>query len=361
MKDLEVPKIERFNISWLSLTYQCNNKCVWCYAGSQNALESKDKIFDRSRLEDTLDLLRDLKVQSVLLVGGEPSLYPHIEDVVQQATNRGIGTHLVTNGRRAKDINFTRRLKAAGLKQAGFSIEGSNAMVHDYTTQVSGSYVEAMQGLENFLSEGITSAVTTVISRINEFDLNNMIDNTKRLGLKHHNFNLPNICIGGNNEHMMPMQESIKIYSDAYRYGKTQGIVASLLTPAPKCLFEPDILDQLKKEDCLANSPCQLSLGNNFVIDWNGDVVPCTHLTGYPMFNIFENGKVMSKDEFIENMNTQQAQLFRSKLNRYAIEECGTCDEKCSGGCPLYWLKYKPSEVIPGKPKLDVQLVKNGS
>ena len=127
-------------------------------------------------------------------------------------------------------------------------------------------------------------------------------------------------------------------------------MVAHLLTPTAKCLFDPKTLEELKKDECLANSPCQLTSGNNFVIDWNGDVVPCTHLTGYPMFNIFNDSKTMNRDEFIMNMNSPDAKQFRSKVNRYAIEECSSCDERCSGGCPLYWMKYNPNDIIPGKP-----------
>jgi radical SAM protein with 4Fe4S-binding SPASM domain len=120
----------------------------------------------------------------------------------------------------------------------------------------------------------------------------------------------------------------------------------------PICLFDYEIREELLSNRLISGGPCQLSHGKNFVIDYNGDVVPCTHMTGFPMANIFTNNGVFSKKEFLETYNSKDEIpfKFREKLNRAASKKCNSpnCDQPCSGGCPLIWTFFNPDKEIKG-------------
>jgi radical SAM protein with 4Fe4S-binding SPASM domain len=97
---------------------------------------------------------------------------------------------------------------------------------------------------------------------------------------------------------------------------------------------------------------CHILFGFNFVLDPNGDVLPCVHFSNYPIFNVYENGKVMSADRFREKYNNPNGenQRFRKELRRYPSEKCKNdgCWGPCTGGCSVFWLKYDPSKEIKG-------------
>ncbi len=137
--------INSFDLAWLSVTYACNSKCQWCYASSNTYEKMKGKALSKERIPGIINLISDLKIPRVILIGGEPTVYPHLEDTVRALNDKGILPNLVTNGRKFKDKDFTKRLFNAGLRSAGFSIEGSCAETHDATTQVKGSFAEAVQ------------------------------------------------------------------------------------------------------------------------------------------------------------------------------------------------------------------------
>lgn len=44
---------------------------------------------------------------------------------------------------------------------------------------------------------------------------------------------------------------------------------------------------------------------------------------------------------------------FREKMAHYPSVKCDGCLENCSGGCPLYWLKFNPDEQIKGSRLLE--------
>ena len=47
------------------------------------------------------------------------------------------------------------------------------------------------------------------------------------------------------------------------------------------------ILDYMKKDRAVTGR-CQIVPGNTFVLDYNGDVLPCTHFSGFSFFNILD-------------------------------------------------------------------------
>ena len=88
------------------------------------------------------------------------------------------------------------------------------------------------------------------------------------------------------------------------------------------------------------------------MIDYNGDILPCTHFVGFPLLNIFENGPEISKEEFISQYNNPKSTpyKFRESMNKYPSDKCNdtNCDEPCGGGCPLFWIRFDPSKEIKG-------------
>ncbi len=343
-----MPK-HKFSTTWLALTYNCNNQCDWCYANSNNLTEKQ--VFPEQYEDKTIDLLKSLGVKRTILIGGEPTIYPNIHGIINKITNSGIVAGLVSNGRKLKDHYFAKGLKDNGLKAISISFGSYCKEIQDKITRIPGSFDEATKGLENALSVGLKVSSNTVINKNNLGDLEKII-NTFGSKVDTMTWNFCGVCLSedSNNESVLSPRETAKAIQSIYNYTRSKGIKIKLVTPMPFCVFDKDYVEVFKKEEIISGGPCQLAHGKNFVIEYNGNVIPCTHFNNLPMMNIFDKEKVISAEDFIKNYLDPKGipSKFRGMVSKFPSKKCedGNCKESCVGGCPLIWKLFKPEEVI---------------
>lgn len=93
----------------LDINRRCNLSCRSCY----NVAEGEDKPL--SLIEQELDALMTMRrLDSVSIIGGEPTLHDDLLNVVRLITNRGLHSELFTNGMLLNDSR-TEELARAGL------------------------------------------------------------------------------------------------------------------------------------------------------------------------------------------------------------------------------------------------------
>ena len=74
---MELPK--RF-VGWLTVNRSCNLRCQWCYARNMG-FSAKDDM-SLSLAERCIKIYSDLPMKEVVLLGGEPTIYPYIVEAV---------------------------------------------------------------------------------------------------------------------------------------------------------------------------------------------------------------------------------------------------------------------------------------
>jgi len=92
----------RLRVAWIVVTYACNNKCNFCYAQSM----VKKFIEGESLLQMPLnfayqlvDELRKMGIKKFHLIGGEPTVYPHLIDLIEYIKmDKSCYVAVVTNG-----------------------------------------------------------------------------------------------------------------------------------------------------------------------------------------------------------------------------------------------------------------------
>ena len=149
----------------LLLTEQCDNYCLMC---SQPPKERDDSwLFDRARKVISL-LPPDARALS--LTGGEPTL--HADALIGLLEHCGriaprLSVHLLTNGRRFADPEFTRRYAAAGLADimAGIPLYAPEPGLHDFIVQAAGAFNETVHGILNLASLGQPVEIRIVVQR----------------------------------------------------------------------------------------------------------------------------------------------------------------------------------------------------
>lgn len=147
----------------LTLLTDCDNRCVFC-APDGSPPVSPGQLDDLDRALDGLRAQHD----SITLIGREPALHPALPAVVAAARQHGftrIGVQ--SNGRRLREPGLAAALRDAGLTDVHLSLHGHGPAIHDHHTGVEGSFVEAVEGLDAARHAGLTTVITTVLTRSN--------------------------------------------------------------------------------------------------------------------------------------------------------------------------------------------------
>jgi His-Xaa-Ser system radical SAM maturase HxsC len=150
----------------LLTTDECNNRCLFC---SQPPKES-GSYFNEAQVA-----LANFSGEGVIgLTGGEPTLF--WKDLLSLLENSETwqgdrNFHLLSHGRNFSNTAFVDQLARADFDFSkllfGIPVHGYRADLHDYLTNVAGSYGETMDGLINLGYAGANLEVRIVVNSYN--------------------------------------------------------------------------------------------------------------------------------------------------------------------------------------------------
>lgn len=145
--------------------YHCNNNCQFCLnIHKRNSIPQKTTLQIKKEMVEA----KNSGTTYLELVGGEMSIRPDIVDLIKFAKEQDFKTIMMsTNGRMYSYENFAKKIVAAGLNSLVFSIHGHTAQLHDFLTQVPGSFSQLKKGLENIRKAGLKNigSNTTIVKQ----------------------------------------------------------------------------------------------------------------------------------------------------------------------------------------------------
>jgi sulfatase maturation enzyme AslB (radical SAM superfamily) len=158
-------RITRRGILWVGQT--CNLRCHFCYfldrieneRHPEHAFMGLDKARDICRT-----LVERYGNNSIDIQGGEPTLWPHIGELVSYCASIGLSPTLVTNAQVLSDRDLVRRLKHAGVRDFLVSVQGLGD-VYDSIVGRPGASGLQMKALRNLQEEGVPFRFNTVCSK----------------------------------------------------------------------------------------------------------------------------------------------------------------------------------------------------
>lgn len=160
--------------NWVRLTYDCNNRCVFCLDSETHVGEMRDREEVRRQVLDG----RRAGATRLILSGGEPTIHPDYVDFIRLGARAGYRRiQTVTNGRLFAYPDFLGRCLDAGLGEITFSLHGPNARIHDALVGVKGAFEQEVAGLKNAVADGRPVVnVDIVINRANVRHLAEMLE-----------------------------------------------------------------------------------------------------------------------------------------------------------------------------------------
>ena len=143
------------------ITTKCNLKCKHCFAEA-----TEERAHNELSTEEAFRLIDDLAkwgIGLLLLSGGEPLCREDFLEIASYATKKGIKTGVGSNGTLI-DATMARKMKEAGIKTVGISIDGADARSHD-SLRGEGSFYRALGGASACKTEGLPFQFNMVIRK----------------------------------------------------------------------------------------------------------------------------------------------------------------------------------------------------
>lgn len=156
MHSLDHPVAVNFHI-WP----KCNLACTFCYATFPQARRSLAMVDALA----VIDRLVEAGTEKITFVGGEPTLYPHLAEVVLHAALRGLTTCIVSNGARLRQV-----LDKVGdaVDWVGLSVDSGDEAIQRELGRGSGNHVAKSIVLADLIHDrGIRLKLNTVVTALN--------------------------------------------------------------------------------------------------------------------------------------------------------------------------------------------------
>lgn len=158
----------------IEFNQSCNFRCIYCYA-SENAQRRNE--LTKEEFIDIIGQAKDLGARKIIILGGEPMLYPHIVEMIQSIRKQNMEIELFTNG-----TNITGEM-AQTLHdyhvRVVLKMNTFDESLQDTLSGRKGAYAQIQEALTNLKQAGYPSAdhplgVSTIICQQNIDELPRM-------------------------------------------------------------------------------------------------------------------------------------------------------------------------------------------
>lgn len=321
-----------FIVIW-EVTRACALKCLHCRAEAQVNEDPGQLSFDEGK--KLMDEIAKMDHPLFVFTGGDPLMRPDLFELARYAIEeKGLSVSMTPSATPRVTREAVSRAKEVGLSRWAFSLDGSNADMHDHFRGTKGSYDLTMKGIEYLQELNIPVQVNTTVSKYNLYDLGAIAEKVEEMGAVLWSlFFLVPTGRGMKKDMITPEQhEEVMKWLFRIQQKMPYGIKT---TEAPhyrrvflqetRRLGENLTAAGSKRRDLLGRAPKGVNDGNGFVfISHIGDVYPsgfmpvvCGNVRQQPLAEIYRNSPVMRQ--------LRDKSLLKGK--------CGVCEFKeiCGG------------------------------
>ena len=328
-------------------SYKCNQRCSCCYAMA-DIVQAKDTM-SLEEAKKSIDFFEMIGIKTFTILGGEPLIYPYINEIVEYAISKNITSWIVTNGLMLSDSNLGNRLFEEGLLGGCLSMFSLDKKTHESITNVKGSYEKLITALENIKKYNWKFYPMFTIGSEN---INTIIEDVKKiasLGYKkiYINYGIPNVVEEYNTGFDASPKALAEITEKLYDMQDKLGVTFIFnceKNKIPICFFDEEKFNKMRENHQIGTG-CELVQGNTVVIEPGGDVLGCSHWVKNVLMNIYKDYSKLetySEEEFWDIWLNGYPSEVRKKYSLYPFEKCRTCKTRlskdCFGGCKTWYV-----------------------
>ncbi len=170
-------KLEELKIE---VTHKCNLACIHCSSDSSPLSANEMTTTDCNRI---IHEAIDMGIKEIVYSGGEPLIWPGIEEAVSHASNGGLSVTIYTSGNVENIETKLHRLKHRGANRLVFSVFGSTASRHEKVTRIKDSFDNTLRAVSIATTLGMITEFHFVPLSYNYTDLPNIIKLANKIGI----------------------------------------------------------------------------------------------------------------------------------------------------------------------------------
>jgi radical SAM protein with 4Fe4S-binding SPASM domain len=152
----------------------CNFRCPYCYVADRTGASNE---LTREEIKDVILQAKTLGARKIIILGGEPTIYPHLAEMLDFLSDQGLEIEMFTNG---SGIDDTLANKLAEKKvRIALKLNSMDAGLQDRLAGREGAHETIHNALETLKRAGYPSpklflALSTIICRQNMEELPEM-------------------------------------------------------------------------------------------------------------------------------------------------------------------------------------------
>ncbi len=177
-----VKKFKKFNNVrlFVELTNKCNLRCKHCYGGFGF---NNDKSLDVEQLKQVIHDASESGAYQLDLTGGEPMLYPHINELLEFAYKEGMLVRIFTNLTLLTEKSLNMLIKY-GVKEIVTSLDSCYANAHDIFRGQNGCFDKTINAIKILKKKNMPVSVNTMIGNHNKDDIDTLVMFISELNVK---------------------------------------------------------------------------------------------------------------------------------------------------------------------------------
>lgn len=161
----------------IDLTYECNLRCIHCYA-----FLPQDKELKLEDIKNKLDNLAARGCIFFIISGGEPLLRKDFWQIAQYARKKSFALILRTNGTLITSA-VAERIKELKPFQVSITLMGARAKTHDEITGINGSFAKSIRAVELLQKKGIKVLIVNTLIKQNVKEAKQLKQLADKLGV----------------------------------------------------------------------------------------------------------------------------------------------------------------------------------
>jgi len=265
-------------------------------------------------------LFSQVNVRNVTLTGGEPFMAQRMKEIALFCRMENKTVTVISNGSLGTQSDYE-SLTAMGITLFEFPIHSADEAVHDYITQVKGSWQKSIASIKAIQKLNGYPVPVIVMTKYNIDLIGETLDFISGLGLKRVMMNRYNIggCGTADPASVSGTHSQLR---NAFRVANEKAeeldMVISSNVCSPDCLINPADYHNLMFGHCSSDV-----LLKPITMDINGNIRLCNH------------SPVVAGNIFEQNIKEILYSPYANSWNEIVPDFCASCNvwERCRGGC----------------------------
>ncbi len=171
------------NELYVYVTNGCNCACRHCWIVPEASGKAGRPIhfIDPEIFDAAVEEAKPLGLDAVKWTGGEPTIHPHFDRLLQLQKKHGLDGRLETNGMKVT-LELANLLQECGVTGVSVSLDGATAATHDAVRNISDGFKQTLGGIENLVKSGYRPEIIMSLMCTNIRELEALLDLAVEIG-----------------------------------------------------------------------------------------------------------------------------------------------------------------------------------